>query len=272
MTVKVYIWYGDFIDHQRIFEALYTNADVGHASMIIIDNNNPKDTIYISHRPCNDSLDTIKNYQRGISVEKRTDITFEKDCKIGSYKNYITIEIPGLNESRMRQLYNLYKVKSNEFSTRELYEQYKIINKLNIAEYHIQWSNCCTVVAYFIKQGLGCPYQSYCSFCSPRENIPLKRELVYHILRSITFAGTVLVGANYGILPFLLATVARRFIIAKTDAELEFRTADTVGSRDSGIEKFRDFWSIENLVHFLNKINDNCISDCQNGVAESRDE
>lgn len=249
MTVKVYIWNGQFTNHQRIRDAIWNhNADVGHAAMIIIDDNYSEDTIYISHRPGDDSSDTIKNYKQGISINKLKEIDFKIDCQLAKCQPDITIEIPGLNESRMRELYKLYMNDDN----------------LNIANYHIQWSNCCTVVTSFIKEGLICPYQSYCSFCSPVDNIPSERKTKHFLARLLPVAGAGLVGASFGPLAFFLAVAAGRLVVAAVDTQLELHTADAVGGRDSGIEKFRDFWSIENLISFLEKIKYGRVCQCPN--------
>ncbi|MBH8565563.1 hypothetical protein I8748_25890 [Nostoc sp. CENA67] len=265
MTVKVYIWNGKFTNHQRIRDAIWNpKADVGHAAMIIIDDNHLQDTIYISHRPGDDSLDTINNYKRGIPINKLKKIDFQEDCNLAKSQPNITLEISGLNEYRMRQLYNLYKLTIDDFKTKELYEEHQIKNKLIIADYHIQWSNCCTVVAYFIKEGLKCPYQSYCSFCSPLENISSERKIQHSLARLLPVAGAGLVGASFGPVAFILAVVAGRLVVAAVDTQLELHTADAVGGRDSGIEKFRDFWSIENLISFLKKIKDCRVYQCPN--------
>ena len=91
MTVIINIWRGK-LPQFTVWNAIY-GKDVGHASMLVINDENPEDTIYISHRPqTTDSekykakftnKDTSKKYALGDSFTPKSEwISFiQKDIK-----------------------------------------------------------------------------------------------------------------------------------------------------------------------------------------------
>ena len=166
MTVIVNIWRGE-LPQFTVWNAIY-GKDVGHGSMLVINDENPEDTIYISHRPqTTDSgnsktkfynKDTSKYYALGENfTPKARWISFDKDCDKRGRQPDSKIKILGLHEERIREFYRLYI--NNDLLECE-------------SQYHVIKNNCCAVVAYFIRKGLKCPEQECCYFCSAEENTP----------------------------------------------------------------------------------------------------
>lgn len=192
MTVKVYIWKGTNPD----LSVYNVRGDVGHASIQILDETKSNDIIYISHRPkeeekSSDIPDTstspskrnnkdLFKYARKPPAERekykqdkqdKQDFTFETERdEIRKREPDVVIEIKGLDESRMREFWKEY---SND--------------KLDISYYHIKKSNCSKIVASFLRVGLRCPQDSYCSLCVPVENVGQRRTWVYFIIFGIGF-------------------------------------------------------------------------------------
>jgi hypothetical protein len=168
MTVKINIWRGE-LPKWTVYNAIY-GKDVGHASISVIDDKNPEDTIYISHRPQHKkprniweklliilNIDASKKYAFGKSFTPKAEwISFNEDCQRRGRKPDNQIHILGLNESRIRKIYQKYL--NNDLPE---YEN----------EYHIRKNNCSSIVVYFIRKGLGCPQES-CDFCSNEMNQP----------------------------------------------------------------------------------------------------
>ena len=172
MTVIVNIWRGK-LPQFTVWNAIY-GLNVGHASMLVIDDENPEDTIYISHRPQiienssnsgskSNNKDTSKKYALGdIFTQKAKPISFYEDCeRRGKEAGQVRqpdhkIKILALNEDRIRVFYKMY-------SDDKLPEE--------VCQYHILKNNCSTVVAYFLRKGLGCPEQT-CDFCAVKTNQP----------------------------------------------------------------------------------------------------
>lgn len=182
MTVKVYIWKGTDPD-LTVYNMM---GDVGHASMEIIDETKFLKKIYISHRPksTSDAHSTTHNspsrnnkdlvgYALKPSAEREKDdqLTFEKErVQIRKREPDVVIEINGLNENKMR----------------ELYEEY-YHDRLDFSKYHIKNHNCSKVVASFIRAGLGCSQESYCSLCVPVQNVGNLRAYTYLIGYGLCF-------------------------------------------------------------------------------------
>ncbi|NES71218.1 MAG: hypothetical protein F6K24_41425 [Okeania sp. SIO2D1] len=168
MTVIINIWRGE-LPKWTVYNAIY-GKDVGHASISVVDDKNPQDEIYISHRPQHKkpiniwekllvilNIDTSKKYAFGKSFTPKAEwISFNEDCQRRRRKPDNQIHILGLNESRIREFYKRYF--NNNLPEYE-------------SQYHIRKNNCSTVVVYFIRKGLGCPQES-CDFCSNEMNQP----------------------------------------------------------------------------------------------------
>ncbi|MGD1712415.1 hypothetical protein [Dapis sp. BLCC M172] len=158
MTVIINFWKGTLGD--TAYNAIY-GLDVGHVSMHVINDKNPRDEIYISHHPkIKNSIDFLPNPRKYASLEsiitnsfipREKQVSFEKDCDRRDGKPNKKIVINGLNESRIREFYQKY-LKNN------LYEEK--------TKYHFIKNNCCTVVAYFICKGLE-HSQKNSKLCSP---------------------------------------------------------------------------------------------------------
>lgn len=158
MTIVVNFWKGTV--GYTAYNAIY-GLDVGHASMQVINDENPTDEIYISHHPrIKNSIPFLPNSPKYTSLqsvivdsfiprEKR--ISFRKDCDKRDGKPHKRIIIYGLNESRIRKF-------SQKYLKNDLSEQK--------TKYHFLKNNCCTVVAYLICKGLA-NYQKNSKFCSP---------------------------------------------------------------------------------------------------------
>jgi len=124
MTVIVNIWRGK-LPQFTVWNAIY-GLNVGHASMLVIDDENPEDTIYISHRPQiienssnsgskSNNKDTSKKYALGdIFTQKAKPISFYEDCeRRGKEAGQVRqpdhkIKILALNEDRIRVFYKMY--------------------------------------------------------------------------------------------------------------------------------------------------------------------
>ncbi|NEQ36117.1 MAG: hypothetical protein F6K40_07395 [Okeania sp. SIO3I5] len=54
------------------------------------------------------------------------------------------------------------------------------------SQYHVRKNNCCAVVVYFIRKGLGCTQES-CNFCSTETNQPdyKKQKFLALLLQSV---------------------------------------------------------------------------------------
>ena len=158
MTVIINFWKGTL--GYTAYNAIY-GLDVGHVSMEVINDRNPKDKIYISHHPkIKNSIAFLPNSQKYASLEsiivdsfipRAKNISFEKDCDRRDSKPNNKIVIYGLNESRIREFYQKYL--QNDLSEEK-------------TKYHFLKNNCCTVVAYFICKGLDCS-QKNSKLCSP---------------------------------------------------------------------------------------------------------
>jgi len=161
MTVIINFWKGTLGD--TAYNAIY-GLDVGHVSMRVINDKNPKDEIYISHHPqIKNSIAFLPNPRKYASLQsiitnsfipRAKPTTFKKDCDRRNSKPSNKIVIYGLNESRIREFYQKYL--KNDLSEEK-------------TKYHFLKNNCCTVVAYFIRKGLNCYNCSKKSskFCSP---------------------------------------------------------------------------------------------------------
>ncbi|MBD0265465.1 MAG: hypothetical protein ICV78_22915 [Tolypothrix sp. Co-bin9] len=174
MTVKVYIWKGTNPD----LSVYNVRGDVGHVSIQICNETKLNNTVYVSHRPgganpdpeSTDSASTSPNPPRRNSkdllkyamkppAEREKNITFEYECNvIRKREPDVTIEIKGLDETRMRELWQEYDS-----------------NKLEISKYHIKTSNCSKAVATFLQAGLKCPRDKICPFCAPNHNVGKRR-------------------------------------------------------------------------------------------------
>ncbi|NER02239.1 MAG: hypothetical protein F6K17_06155 [Okeania sp. SIO3C4] len=146
MTVIINFWKGTL--GYTAYNAIY-GLDVGHVSMEVINDKNPKDKIYISHRPkIQNSIAFLPNSHKYASLEsimvdsfipREKSTSFKKDCDRRDSKPNNKIVICGLNESRIREFYQKYL--QNDLSEEK-------------TKYHFLKNNCCTVVAYFICKGL----------------------------------------------------------------------------------------------------------------------
>ncbi|MGD1806949.1 hypothetical protein ACP6PL_16140 [Dapis sp. BLCC M126] len=158
MTVIINFWKGTLRD--TAYNAIY-GLDVGHVSMHVINDKNPKDEIYISHHPkIKNSIAFLRNLNKYASLEsiifdtfipRAKSISFKKDCDRRDGKPHKKIVIHGLNESRIRKFYQKYL--KNDLSEKN-------------TKYHFLKNNCCTVVAYFICKGLECSEKNS-KLCSP---------------------------------------------------------------------------------------------------------
>ncbi|MEM1169826.1 MAG: hypothetical protein AAGJ08_12295 [Cyanobacteria bacterium P01_H01_bin.35] len=158
MTVIINFWKGTL--GYSAYNAIY-GLDVGHVSMQVINDRNPKDEIYISHHPkIKNSIDFLPNPRKYASLQsiitnnfipREKNISFKKDCDRRDNKPNNKIFIYGLNESRIRKFYQKYL--KNDLSEEK-------------TKYHFIKNNCCTVVAYFICKGLDYS-QKKSKFCSP---------------------------------------------------------------------------------------------------------
>ncbi|GGA11121.1 hypothetical protein [Okeania sp. KiyG1] len=179
MTVIINIWRGklpQFTGYNAIF-----GFNVGHASMLVFDDENPEDEIYISHRPQTvenhsnsrsklNNKDTSKQYTLGNNFTTKAEwISFNEDCDKRGRKPDSKIKILGLNEARIREFYRWYI--NNDLPEYE-------------SQYHTRKNNCSAVVAYFIRKGLGCTQES-CNFCSTEMNQPdyKKQEFLASFLK-----------------------------------------------------------------------------------------
>ncbi|NEQ36118.1 MAG: hypothetical protein F6K40_07400 [Okeania sp. SIO3I5] len=117
MTVIVNIWLGE-LPQFTVWNAIY-GLNVGHGSMLVINDENPEDTIYISHRPHTtdseksranfNNKDTSKRYALGDSFTPKAEwISFNEDCEKRGRKSDSKIKILGLNEDRIREFYKQY--------------------------------------------------------------------------------------------------------------------------------------------------------------------
>ncbi|MGK7919638.1 MAG: hypothetical protein AB4080_06480 [Trichodesmium sp.] len=158
MTVIINFWKGT-LGHTA-YNAIF-GLDVGHVSMQVINDKNPKDKIYISHHPkVKNSIDFLPNSNKYASLQsiladsfmsRAKPISFKKDCDRRDSKPHQKIVIHGLNESRIRKFYQKYL--NNDLSAKK-------------TKYHFLKNNCCTVVAYFISKGLNCSNKKS-KLCSP---------------------------------------------------------------------------------------------------------
>ncbi|MEB3340477.1 hypothetical protein [Okeania sp.] len=158
MTVIINFWKGTLRDNT--YNAIY-GLDVGHVSMFVINDKNPKDEIYISHHPkVQNSKAFWQNSNKSASLQsiitdtflpRAKPISFQKDCDRRDSKPHKKVVLYGLNESRIRKFYQKYL--NNDLSDK-------------ITKYHFIKNNCCTVVAYFICKGLNCSEKNS-KFCSP---------------------------------------------------------------------------------------------------------
>ncbi|NEQ38433.1 MAG: hypothetical protein F6K40_20045 [Okeania sp. SIO3I5] len=176
MTVIANIWRGE-LPQFTVWNAIY-GKDVGHASMLVINDENPEDTIYISHRPQTtdsgnsqgkfNNKDTSKQYALEDSFTPKAEwISFDEDCKNRKRKPDSQINISGLNESKIREFYQRYF--NNDLPEFE-------------SQYHVRKNNCSAVIAYFIREGLGCSKKP-CYFCLAETNQPdYKRQILFLIL------------------------------------------------------------------------------------------
>ncbi|NEQ36119.1 MAG: hypothetical protein F6K40_07405 [Okeania sp. SIO3I5] len=166
MTVIVNIWLGE-LPQFTVWNAIY-GLNVGHGSMLVINDENPEDTVYISHRPqTTDSenskakfhnKDTSKQYALGDSFTPKAEwISFNEDCERRGRKPGNQIYILGLNESRIRKVYQKYL---NNYLPKPA------------SQYHLIKNNCCAVVVLFIRIGLSCLSYTFCDFCSAETNQP----------------------------------------------------------------------------------------------------
>lgn len=162
MTVVINIWKGE-LPQRTGYNAIF-GLNVGHASMLIINDKNPKDKIYISHRPQtinpqnNFGKDTDKKYFfRKNFTPKAETISFDEDCDRRKRQPDNQIIISGLNESKIKYFHERYI--SNNLTESE-------------SQYHSRKNNCCSVVVYFIRKGLKCPDNKICKFCFAERNQP----------------------------------------------------------------------------------------------------
>ncbi len=137
--------------------------DVGHVSMQVINDKNPKDEIYISHcpqvknstifLPKSNKYASLQSLIGNSFIQRAKPTSFEKDCDRRGGKPNSKIVISGLDESRIKEFYQKYL--KNDLSEKK-------------SQYHFLKNNCCTVLVYFICKGLECS-QKNCKFCSPEE-------------------------------------------------------------------------------------------------------
>lgn len=164
MSIIVHIWKGK-LPERPLVNALY-GLDVGHASMTIKTKNKQ---VYISHRPnaLEDYIQENREHQNNVHdtddskkyllseyVPKGKYISFNEECTKRKRNPTVEIYIPDsyLNEDKMFEYYERY-----------------IHDDLaqDFCMYHVLKNNCCSTVANFIRQGLGCKYyKKRCSFCS----------------------------------------------------------------------------------------------------------
>ena len=158
MTVIINFWKGTL--GYTAYNAIY-GLDVGHASMQVINNKNPKDEIYISHNPkIKNSIAFLPNSRKDLSLEsivadsfipREKHISFEKDCDNRDSKPNNKIVIYGLNESPIIKFSQKYL--NNDLSKEK-------------TKYHFIKNNCCTVIVYLISKGLD-RNQKNSKLCSP---------------------------------------------------------------------------------------------------------
>mgnify|MGYP001050069657 FL=1 len=249
MTVIVNIWLGE-IPQFTVWNGI-RGKDVGHASTLVIDDENSEDTIYISHRPQTtdsensktkfNNKDTSKHYalEKHFTV-KAEPISFDEDCKRRGKKpgqvrkpdNQITIS--GLNEYRIREIYQKYL--SNELPESE-------------SQYHVRKNNCSTVVAYFIRQGLECPEKvsKSCMLCMLPTNQPNWRIrtgimscllLMYPLYIYFGFGNILL----YALLFIIIYTAFLLFSLFNIEHLL------------IGTNFAKRFWSPRSIEHFAKKV------------------
>ncbi len=158
MTVIINFWKGTL--GYTAYNAIY-GLDVGHVSMQIINDRNPKDKIYISHHPkVKNSMNFLPNPNIYVCLQsivvdsfipRAKPISFKKDCDRRDSKPNKQIAIDGLNESQIRKFYQKYL--NNDLSQEK-------------TKYHFIKNNCCTVVAYFICKALNSSEKNS-KLCSP---------------------------------------------------------------------------------------------------------
>ncbi|OKH31393.1 hypothetical protein NIES2101_41525 [Calothrix sp. HK-06] len=177
MTVKVYIWKGK-IPFASAYNGLIFKRDAGHAAIEIFDGS--KSLCYISHqfdeekhlRGLTESEITEKKFYG--EFPKLDNVNFEYDCR--EYNRYpeTTINLYGLDERRMIEA-------ANKYFNNELVSKIIIKDKeytIPRYKYQLCYNNCCSIVAYFIRLGMGCPKDSNCHFCYPNGNVSPRRKVV----------------------------------------------------------------------------------------------
>lgn len=215
MTVIVNVWRGK-LPQSTAYNAIF-GLNVGHASMLVFDDENPEDEIYISHRPQvieNSSnsrsklnnIDTSKHYLGDSFTQKAEWISFNKDCDKRYRKPDSQIKILGLNEARIREFYKWYL--NNDLPEDE-------------SQYHILKNNCSTVVAYFLRKGLECSVEKGCTFCSAERNQPdyKRQQFLISILRNLGLGGLIkFLEKNskiIALLGFFIVSVAVAFLFVR---------------------------------------------------------
>ena len=249
MTVIVNIWRGK-LPQFTVWNAIY-GLNVGHASMLVIDDENPEDTIYISHRPqavTNSSnskaklnKDTSKKYALGdIFTPKAKPISFDEDCErrvkkpgqIGKPNNQISIS--GLNEYQIREIYQQYL--NNDLPE-------------SASQYHVRKNNCSTVVAYFIRQGLECPEKA-CNFCSAKSNQPdwkIQEFLLSAIFMRFVFGFSVPLIQKLGPKPWLVFGFIVIILLPFLIFVIFNLERDVIASNNK-------FWSPRTIEYFAKKV------------------
>jgi hypothetical protein len=166
MSVEVYIWYGDLRDSTVLNGLLRQN--VGHASMMIIEDTNPSKRIYISHRPKSPHeyqvltrKDNSKKYYKEDFCDKASPISLEDECENKGREYDEKIELFGLDEIKIKKSYE-------DYLNGGLPE--------NRNQYHILENNCCSMIVYFLRKGLKCS-NNLCSKCDPSNCLPDKEEI-----------------------------------------------------------------------------------------------
>ncbi|NEO94194.1 MAG: hypothetical protein F6K56_29955, partial [Moorea sp. SIO3G5] len=196
MSIIVHIWTGE-MPKMAMLNAIY-GGNVGHASITIVDLQNERKPIYISHRPkvprIDPRIDIInvsevekdesKKYVLKGYAPKAEPISFKKDCDLRKRKPDIEMYMSSsyLNISRMI-----------------LYSEKYLQNELPEPEclYHIGKNNCCSVVVNIIRQGLNCPsIKKTCGICKKGSN-QIGTSNMFWLLR--------IVGTFFCIIGFLIS-------------------------------------------------------------------
>jgi hypothetical protein len=237
MSVEVYIWYGD-LRNSTVLNGLF-RKNVGHASMMIIEDSDPSKRIYISHRPklpheyqSLTSKDDSKKYYKEDFCDKALPISLADECKIRGKEYDEKIELFGLNEINIRKCHEKYL---------------KGLLPESRGQYHILENNCCSTIAYFLREGLNCS-KKLCVKCIPSSNLPDKQEIKSRTRTKILLALTQIGLLFLILLPFQLmlpesfgSTIVEVYVI-RAAIELHIRLKFNI-----------EYWAAKDSSIFLSK-------------------